>query len=112
MNGVSGLDRYRTVLAHIVGHRRWTTPIFADNYSPFQRMAIEFFEDARVEALAMREYPGLRRLFIKLHPKPIEDACDPETTSCLRHRLAMLSRALLDPQHGYQMQLLEFTALP
>ncbi len=110
VNGVSGLDRYRAVLAHIVGHRRWTTAIFADNYSPFQRMAIEFFEDARVEALAMREYPGLRRLFIKLHPKPVEDACDPETTSCLRHRLAMLSRALLDPRHGYQdAQLLDFT---
>ena len=33
-----------------------------------------------------------------MHPKPAEDACDPETTSCLRHRLAMLSRALLDPR--------------
>ena len=49
-----------------------------------------------------REYPGLRRIFLALHPKPVEDACDPETTSCLRHRMAMLSRALLDPEHGYQ----------
>jgi len=101
-HGIAGIDRYRAVLAHIVGHKRWTTAIFADNFSPFQRMAIEFFEDSRVEALAMREYPGLRRLFMNLHPKPIEDACDPETTACLRHRLAMLSRALLDPDHGYQ----------
>jgi len=99
---ISGLDRYRAILAHIAGHKRWTTAIFADNFSPFQRMAVEFFEDARVEALAMREYPGLRRLFLALHPKPVENACDPETTSCLRHRLAMLSRALLDPDHGYQ----------
>jgi hypothetical protein len=101
-NGISGIDRYRAVLAHVAGHRRWTTAIFADNFSPFQRMAVEFFEDSRVEALAMREYPGLRRLFIGLHPKPAENACDPETTSCLRHRLAMLSYALLDPEHGYQ----------
>ena len=100
--GVSGIDRYRAVLAHIVGHRRWTTAIFADNYSPFQRLAIEFFEDSRVETLAMREFPGLRRLFLALHPKPAEHTCDPETTSCLRHRLAMLSRALLDPAHGYR----------
>ncbi|MDO9227238.1 MAG: VWA domain-containing protein [Pseudomonadota bacterium] len=100
--GISGIDRYRATLAHMVGHRRWTTPIFADNFSPFQRMAIEFFEDARVECLVMRVYPGLRRLFTALHPKPAEDACDPTTTSCLRHRLAMLSRALLDPEHGYQ----------
>jgi uncharacterized protein YegL len=100
--GVSGIDRYRAVLAHIAAHRRWTTPIFADNYSPFQRMAVEFFEDARVETLAIREYPGLRRLFLALHPKPAEDACDPEQVSAVRHRLAMMSRALLDDQHGYQ----------
>ncbi|MDE2269160.1 MAG: VWA domain-containing protein [Betaproteobacteria bacterium] len=101
-SGVSGLDRYRAMLAHMVGHRRWSTPQIADNWSPFQRMAVEFFEDCRVETLLIREYAGLRRLFLALHPRPVEDACNPETTSCLRHRLAMLSRALLDPEHGYR----------
>ena len=109
--GVSGIDRYRAILAHMVGHRRWTKPIIADNYSPFQRMAIEFFEDCRVETLLMREYPGLKRIFLALHPHPAEDACNPEKQSCLRHRLAMLSRALLDAGHGYQNPLLlEFAA--
>jgi hypothetical protein len=98
---ISGIDRYRAVLAHIVGHRRWSEAQIADNWSPFQRMAVEFFEDCRVETLLICEYPGLRKLFLALHPRPIEDACDPETTSCLRHRMAMLSRALLDPDHGY-----------
>ncbi len=100
-HGISGLDRYRAVLAHIVGHRRWSAALIADNWSPFQRMAVEFFEDCRIETLLIREYPGLRRLFLALHPHPLEAACDPETTSCLRHRLVMLSRALLDPDHGY-----------
>ena len=104
-NGISGLDRYRAALAHMAAHRRWSRSIFADNYSPFQRLAIEFFEDARVETLAMRAYPGLRRLFIALHPAPQEGACNPATHSCLSHRLAMLSRALLDvplaPTHGF-----------
>ena len=100
--GASGIDRYRAVLAHMVGHRRWSSPQIADNWSPFQRMAVEFFEDCRVETLLIREYPGLRRIFLALHPKPVEDACDPETTSCLRHRLAMLSRACLDADHGYR----------
>ncbi len=99
---VSGLDRYRAVLAHIAAHRRWTEAIIADNYSPFQRVAIEVFEDSRVEYLAMQRYPGLRRIFTALHPKPVEEACDPESESCIRHRLAMLSRAILDPDHGYQ----------
>jgi hypothetical protein len=108
--GVSGIDRYRAVLAHIAAHRRWTTPIFADNYSPFQRMAVEIFEDSRVEHLAMREYPGLRRIFQALHPKPAENACDPEQVSAIRHRLAMLSRAILDAGHGYQNpHIIEFT---
>ncbi|MGB9093663.1 MAG: VWA domain-containing protein [Gallionella sp.] len=98
---ISGLDRYRATLAHMVGHRRWSEAQIADNWSPFQRMAVEFFEDCRIETLLVREYPGLRKLFLAQHPKPLETACDPETTSCLRHRIAMLSRALLDPHHGY-----------
>jgi nitric oxide reductase NorD protein len=101
-NGVKGIDRYRAVLAHMVGHRRWTTQVIADNYSPLQRMAVEFFEDCRVEILLCREYPGLRDIFLALHPHPGEDDCDPETQSCLRHRLTMLSRALLDENHGYR----------
>ncbi|MHB0926814.1 MAG: VWA domain-containing protein [Gallionellaceae bacterium] len=106
---VAGIDRYRAVLAHITGHRRWTTAIFADNFSPFQRMAAEFLEDSRVEYLAMREYPGLRRIFAALHPIPAEDACDPEQESGIRHRLAMLSRAILDPLHPYKNpQIVEF----
>lgn len=109
--GVTGLDRYRAALAHMAAHRRWTAPIFADNYSPFQRMAIECLEDSRVEYLAVREYPGLRRIFAALHPVPIEGACDPERVSAVRHRLAMLSRAILDAAHGYcNPDVIEFAA--
>ncbi|MBI4754152.1 MAG: VWA domain-containing protein [Betaproteobacteria bacterium] len=109
--GVPGLDRYRATLAHMVGHRRWSRPVIADNYSPLQRLAIECLEDCRIDTLLAREYPGLGRIFRGLHPAPREDACDPQTQSCLRHRLAMLSRALLDPNHGYSdPALLEFVA--
>jgi Nitric oxide reductase activation protein len=101
-DGVKGIDRYRAVLAHMVGHRRWSGQIVADNYSPLQRMGVEFFEDCRIETLLMREYPGLKKIFLALHPHPGEDDCDQETMSCLRHRLTMLSRALLDENHGYK----------
>ncbi|MDD5056882.1 MAG: VWA domain-containing protein [Sideroxydans sp.] len=99
---ISGIDRYRAALAHIAAHRRWSKPVIADNISPFQRMAVEFFEDIRVEQLAMKLYPGLRKLFMALHPIPIEDACDPDQQSAVRHRLAMVSRAMLDPACGYR----------
>ncbi|HIO91978.1 MAG TPA: hypothetical protein EYG68_03935 [Leucothrix mucor] len=107
--GVVGIDRYRALLAHIAAHRRWTSKIVADNYSPFQRIAVECLEDSRVEYLAMLEYPGLRKLWLSLHPVPKEGECNEEGVSCIRHRLAMLSYALLNPDHGYQDEdLLEF----
>ena len=99
---ISGLDRYRAALAHIAAHRRWTKPVMADNISPFQRTAVEFFEDIRVEHLAMKLYPGLRKLFMALHPVPIEDACDPDKQSAVRHRLAMVSRAMLEGTCTYR----------
>jgi len=99
---VAGIDRYRAVLAHIAAHQRWTTAIIADNFSPFQRIAIETLEDSRVECLAIQQYPGLKRLFLSLHPAPAEDACDPENESCIRHRLTVLSYGILNPEHGYQ----------
>lgn len=101
-NGISGLDRYRAVLAHMAAHRRWSGQVIVDNFSPQQRIAIERFEDSRVEWLAMQEYPGLRRIFMALHPVPEEGECNVQTESCLRHRLAMLSYAILNPQHDYQ----------
>ncbi|MET0028905.1 MAG: VWA domain-containing protein [Candidatus Thiodiazotropha sp.] len=106
---VRGIDRYRALLAHVAAHQRWSTPIVADNYSPFQRVAIETFEDARVDRLAIQEYPGLGKLLLALHPVPGEQDCDPERESCIRHRLAMFSLAALNPQHGYtNPDLLEF----
>jgi hypothetical protein len=99
---VKGIDRYRAALAHIAAHRRWTKPVVADNISPFQRMAVEFFEDIRVEQLAMKIYPGLRKLYMALHPVPIEDACDPDKQSAVRHRLAMVWRAMLDGTCTYR----------
>lgn len=97
---VKGIDRYRALLAHLCSHLKWTTSIIADNLSPFQRIAAEIFEDSRVEYLAMQEYPGLGQLWRKLHPVPKEGAC-PEGWSEIRHRLFMLSRAILDPGHSY-----------
>ncbi len=100
LHDVKGIDRYRALLAHICAHLRWSEPVMADNLSPFQRIAAEIFEDSRVEYLAMQEYPGISRLWKRLHPVPKEGAC-PEGWSEIRHRLFTLSRAIIDPDHGY-----------
>lgn len=109
--GISGLARYRAMLAHLAGHRRWSQPLIADNWSPLQRLAVETLEDARIDTLLLRRFPGLGTTLLALHPKPRENACDPAKESCLRHRLTCLSRACLDPAHGYGDPLLnEFAA--
>lgn len=97
---VPGIDRYRAMVAHMAAHRRWSRPYLADNYSPFQHLCIETFEDCRVEHLAIARYPGLRRLWLDLHPEPVEGSC-PAGFSPIRLRLAMLSRAILDPGQRY-----------
>jgi len=98
---IKGIDRYRAILAHVMGHKRWSKAIIADNLSPYQRMAVETLEDSRVEYLAMQLYPGLRPIFIALHPKPVENACNSEKESCIRHRLTILSYCILDANHTY-----------
>jgi hypothetical protein len=97
--GITGLERYRLMLAHMAGHRRWSTPLIADNWSPMQRMAVETLEDARIDCLLRRCFPGLSSTLLAAHPAPRPDACDPARENTLRHRLTRLSRACIDPDH-------------
>ncbi len=102
MDGVRGIDRYRATLAHMAAHRRWSTRMVVDNWSPFQRLAVETFEDCRVDYLAMQRYPGLQRLFLALHPIPDESLLDDPEASGIRIMLAMVSRAMLDPDYTFR----------
>ncbi len=68
-----------------------------DNWSPFQRIAVELFEDSRVEYLAIQQFPGLRKIFLALHPIPNEGDLSHTEMSLIRLRLALVSRAILDP---------------
>jgi len=99
--GIDGLQRYRAMLAHLAAHRQWSRPLVADNWSPLQRLAVETFEDARIDLLLLRRFPGLRPALLALHPQPAEDVCDPDRVNTLRHRLTCLSRACLDADHPY-----------
>ncbi|OIP98661.1 MAG: hypothetical protein AUK35_10535 [Zetaproteobacteria bacterium CG2_30_46_52] len=97
LNGVRGIDRYRATLGHMAAHRRWSSKMVVDNWSPFQRVAVAVFEDCRVDTLAIRMYPGLRRRFLALHPIPNEEDLVKTEQSLLLLRLALVSRAILDP---------------
>lgn len=107
---VTGIQRYRAMIAHMMAHKLFSKPYLADNFSVFQHISIEVFEDARVEYLAMQKYPGLRKIWLALHPEPKPGSC-PQGWSSIRHKLAMISYAILNPDHNYtNADLLEYVA--
>lgn len=91
--GEQAADLYRAALAHIGAHMKFSGDLFpVAKLKPVQVVLISLIEDARVESLAIREFPGLRRLWLPFH---IAQASDSMIAPIL---MARLSRALLDPE--------------
>ncbi|MEW6132530.1 MAG: VWA domain-containing protein [Pseudomonadota bacterium] len=88
---VSGLELYRAAAAHCAAHVVETkVPISAEALNPLQMAVISVIEDARVETLSIRRFPGLKQLWSKLH------TATPEMGSTIGNYLDRLARALLD----------------
>lgn len=96
-NGISGLNIYHATVAHMMAHQRWSSELMADNFAPHMQLFISTFEDCRVEMLAIKKFPGLKKLFLALHPYPEKGSCDSSKKACLRYRSVRLSRAIMDP---------------
>ncbi|MDH4276017.1 MAG: VWA domain-containing protein, partial [Gammaproteobacteria bacterium] len=92
---VAGLEVYRAAAAHSAAHLVYTnSPISAEALNAWQMAVISVIEDARVETLALRKFPGLKQLWAKLHTaNPLQSA----TAGDFLNRLA---RALLDPTYS------------
>ena len=90
-NRVPGLEVYRAAAAHAAAHIVYTKdPISAESLNNWQMAVISVIEDARVETLAVRKFPGLKQLWAKLHTAVPSQAA---TAGAYLNRLA---RALLD----------------
>jgi len=64
--GIRGMETYRAAAAHCAAQMVYTRdPISAEQLSPAQMKMIELFEDARIEHLAIREFPGLKKLWLQ-----------------------------------------------
>jgi len=95
--GISGKDLYRAAAAHAAAHLVYTrAPLSMEQLNPVQMFLIGLFEDARVEHLAIREFPGMKQLWSQLHEKVREVSCPTDPVVGLLERLAY---ALLD--EGY-----------
>lgn len=92
--GVKAEDLYRAAIAHIGAHMMYSGEKYkVGKLKPIQITLVSLIEDARVEQLAIREFPGLRRLWLRFH---IAQATGALTAPSL---LARLSRALIDPDY-------------
>ncbi|MGA8010028.1 MAG: nitric oxide reductase activation protein NorD [Thiomonas sp.] len=92
---VGGLELYRAAAAHCAAHVVETrAPISAEALNPYQMAVISVIEDARVEALSIRRFPGLRQLWARLH------TARPEMHATVGDYLNRLARALLDTEYA------------
>ncbi len=98
-DGVEGIDVYRAAAAHAAAHLVYTSEaMIGEDLSPAQRLMIEIFEDARVEYLAYRQFPGLRRLWLRFFEHALESA--PEELHPAASIMLRLNRALLEPDYS------------
>jgi hypothetical protein len=93
-NGVPATEVYRAAAAHAAAHLVYTrTPISAESLNPLQMAVISVIEDARIEALAIRRFPGLKQLWARLH------TATPDMRASVGNYLDRLARALLDDSY-------------
>jgi len=95
--GLPGKDLYRAAAAHAAAHLVYTkSPLSMEQLNPAQMFLIGLFEDARVEHLAIREFPGMKQMWAQFHAKVREVSCPTEPIVGLLERLAY---ALLDENY-------------
>jgi nitric oxide reductase NorD protein len=94
VTGDTAAQLFLACIAHATAHLALTparSPV--GQLKPVQIALVGLVEDARVEALAMRRFPGLRRLWAPFH---VAEPTGPGTAPAL---LARLARALFDPDY-------------
>ena len=91
IDGIPGLELYRATAAHMAAHMCYSSaPISAEQLSPAQMFFIGLVEDARVEYKAVKDFPGLKKLWHSLLVLKPEDAAEHPTLPVLEHVALML----------------------
>jgi hypothetical protein len=82
---------FKASIAHVGAHMLFSERFELRSLKPLQVAIISLIEDARVEQLAMRELPGLFRLWAPFHVAEVDGS------PSVLPLLARLSRSLIDP---------------
>jgi len=92
-------DLYRACITHIGAHFQFSGPSFpVKGLKPVQIAVISILEDARVENLAMRKFPGLRNLWLPFHVAHIPNSMSSNQALMAPNLLNKLALALIDPE--------------
>jgi nitric oxide reductase NorD protein len=95
VEGDAAYALYRAAAAHAQAHLMFGGPRFpVGTLKPLQIALVTLIEDARIEWLAMRQLPGLRRLWSPYH------VATPRGVATAPTLLARFARALFDPSYG------------
>jgi nitric oxide reductase NorD protein len=90
----TGLEIYRAAATHAAAHIIYSQQHFSGRLvNKWQRAVISTIEDARVETLAIREFPGLKQLWTRQH------SANPSHNQTADDYLNRLARALLDESY-------------
>jgi len=93
---VPGIDCYRAVCAHAAAHIMETRVAFkGDDLNPLQVACISLLEDLRVELNTIKNFPGMKKTWIALHP----DGEDLKELNPFIVDLVDFSRAALDQKY-------------
>lgn len=87
-----------------------TRPISAEQLMPAQMKLIELFEDARIEALAIRDFPGLKKLWLSFFTAPLGPLDEAIELHPMMDLMLRLAQALLDEDHRDGLALIDETA--
>jgi len=91
MGDISGLELYRATSAHMAAHICYTSArISAEQLSPAQMFFVGLAEDARIEYKAIKEFPGLKKLWRSLLLLEYEESAEHPTIPVLEHFALML----------------------
>ncbi|MEI6413807.1 MAG: nitric oxide reductase activation protein NorD [Pseudomonadota bacterium] len=94
--GIKGIELYRAAAAHCAAHLIYThQAISAEQLTPVHRKFIELFEDARVEALAIHQFPGLRKLWWQFFAAPLTPSDTPSDLHPVIGLMQGMAQALL-----------------
>ncbi|OIQ92971.1 von Willebrand factor type A domain protein [mine drainage metagenome] len=91
---IPGIELYRASAAHAACHQVYTTAQFdSTGLSSLQVALVGLIEDARVEGLALAQFPGLKQTWLPLHTATAQSG---DTAAA---QMARLARALLDENY-------------